>query len=199
MKHLHHIIPKHMGGSDHPSNLIELTIEEHAEEHKLLYWLYNNEYDRIAWQSLSGQITTAEATTLASIHHNKTRSYRTSEKTKHKLREASIKNGNRPPIGPNNGSFKNGDRSWNKGKTGIYSEETLKSMSEKHKGNKYALGVKRSEDTKQKISSSRKGKGTGQSNAMANEKNRMKVSASKVGRKRVYREDGSFYMSKRVG
>jgi len=33
MKHKHHIVPKHMGGSDDPSNLIELTIEEHAEAH----------------------------------------------------------------------------------------------------------------------------------------------------------------------
>jgi len=31
MKHKHHIIPKHMGGSDDPENLIELTIEEHVE------------------------------------------------------------------------------------------------------------------------------------------------------------------------
>ena len=27
MKHKHHIVPKHMGGSDNPENLIELTIE----------------------------------------------------------------------------------------------------------------------------------------------------------------------------
>ena len=34
MKHKHHIIPKHMGGGDENENLIELTIEEHAEEHR---------------------------------------------------------------------------------------------------------------------------------------------------------------------
>ena len=34
MKHKHHIIPRHMGGTDDPSNLIELTIEEHAEAHR---------------------------------------------------------------------------------------------------------------------------------------------------------------------
>ena len=37
MNHKHHIIPKHMGGTDEPSNLIELTIEEHAIEHKKLW------------------------------------------------------------------------------------------------------------------------------------------------------------------
>ena len=35
MKHKHHIIPKHMGGNDDPSNLIELTVEEQSEETKL--------------------------------------------------------------------------------------------------------------------------------------------------------------------
>ena len=31
MKHKHHIIPKHMGGSNDPSNIAELTVEEHIE------------------------------------------------------------------------------------------------------------------------------------------------------------------------
>ena len=35
--HKHHIIPKHIGGSDDPSNLISLTIEEHAESHRILW------------------------------------------------------------------------------------------------------------------------------------------------------------------
>ena len=51
-----------MGGTDEPENLIELTISEHAEAHKKLYEEHGNEYDRIAWQTLSGQITNAEAT-----------------------------------------------------------------------------------------------------------------------------------------
>ena len=34
MSHLHHIIPKHMGGTDDPDNLIKLSIEEHAEASK---------------------------------------------------------------------------------------------------------------------------------------------------------------------
>ena len=40
MKHKHHIIPKHMGGTDDPSNLIELSVEEHAEAHKVLFEKY---------------------------------------------------------------------------------------------------------------------------------------------------------------
>jgi hypothetical protein len=37
MKHKHHIIPKHMGGTDDSDNLVELTIEEHAEAHRIAH------------------------------------------------------------------------------------------------------------------------------------------------------------------
>ncbi len=54
--HKHHIIPRHAGGSDDSSNLIELTIEEHAEAHRLLYEQYGREEDRLAWKGLAGLI-----------------------------------------------------------------------------------------------------------------------------------------------
>lgn len=47
---------------------------------------------------------------------------------------------------------------WNKGKTNIYSEETLKRMSEKLKNHKHNLGKHHSNTTKQKISNSLKGR-----------------------------------------
>jgi hypothetical protein len=56
IKHLHHIIPRHAGGSDDPSNLVELTIEEHAEAHRVLYETHGRDEDRWAWLGLSGQI-----------------------------------------------------------------------------------------------------------------------------------------------
>lgn len=49
-----------MGGSDDPSNLIELTIEEHAEAHRLLYEEHGQWQDYIAWKGLSGQIPNSE-------------------------------------------------------------------------------------------------------------------------------------------
>ena len=57
MKHTHHIIPKHVGGTDDPSNLIELSIEEHAEAHRLLYEQHGRWQDKVAWQGLLGLIT----------------------------------------------------------------------------------------------------------------------------------------------
>lgn len=38
--HKHHIIPRHAGGTNDPSNIIELTVEQHAEAHRLLYEQY---------------------------------------------------------------------------------------------------------------------------------------------------------------
>jgi hypothetical protein len=54
--HKHHIIPKHAGGTDDPSNLVELTIEQHAQAHKELYEKYGKIEDRLAWHGLAGLI-----------------------------------------------------------------------------------------------------------------------------------------------
>jgi len=56
MKHIHHIVPKHMGGTDDPSNLIELSVEEHAEAHRKLYEEHGCWEDRVAYQALGGII-----------------------------------------------------------------------------------------------------------------------------------------------
>jgi hypothetical protein len=60
MKHLHHIVPKHLGGTDEPDNLVELTVEEHAEAHKKLWEEQGRWEDKLAWQGLSGIIDKEE-------------------------------------------------------------------------------------------------------------------------------------------
>jgi NUMOD3 motif len=65
MKHKHHIVPRHAGGTDDPSNLIELTVEEHAEAHRTLYEQHNRWQDYIAWKTLSGQMTLDESSIAA--------------------------------------------------------------------------------------------------------------------------------------
>lgn len=67
MMHIHHIIPKHMGGTDDPENLVECTIEEHANYHKELWETHGHEWDRIAWLSLSGQISVPEARRMTQL------------------------------------------------------------------------------------------------------------------------------------
>lgn len=81
--HRHHIIPKHMGGTDDPSNIIYLTSEEHAEAHKILWEKHGFLEDFIAWKALEGSITKKTATTMAIINSNKTRFV--SEETRQKI------------------------------------------------------------------------------------------------------------------
>ena len=48
MIHKHHIIPKHAGGSDDPSNIVELTVSERADAHNLLYSIHKRWQDKAA-------------------------------------------------------------------------------------------------------------------------------------------------------
>lgn len=50
-----------MGGSDDPSNLVELTVEEHAQAHLELYKKHGKHQDLVAYKMLLGQISKAEA------------------------------------------------------------------------------------------------------------------------------------------
>lgn len=59
--HKHHIIPRHAGGTDDSSNLVELTIEDHAIAHEVRYRIYGDDRDRVAAQMIRGQINEYDA------------------------------------------------------------------------------------------------------------------------------------------
>ena len=59
--HRHHIIPKHMGGTDDDDNIIYLTPKEHAQAHLLLYEKYGKTQDYVAAQCCLGLMTESEA------------------------------------------------------------------------------------------------------------------------------------------
>ena len=140
IKHKHHIIPRHAGGTDDPSNLVELTIEEHANAHKLLYEKYGRDEDRWAWLGLSGQIGKDEI-----------------------LRQiAMAQKGVKKPdgFGKKISAFR---------KTFKYSEESKKKMSEAKKGKKLTeshvdkikiarTGTKQTDYQKQRVSETRQKK-----------------------------------------
>lgn len=52
----HRIIPGHMGGEYTIDNIKMVTLEDHAEEHRLLFEKYGKQEDKFAWLALSGQI-----------------------------------------------------------------------------------------------------------------------------------------------
>ena len=64
MKHNHHIIPTHAGGEDTPENIVELSIEEHAEAHKKLYEQHGRWQDRLAYIGLAKLVSKEEHTKM---------------------------------------------------------------------------------------------------------------------------------------
>lgn len=53
MIHKHHILPKFMGGTDDDSNLVELSVKDHFEAHKILAENVSSRYTDGAWVSLN--------------------------------------------------------------------------------------------------------------------------------------------------
>ena len=84
--HKHHIVPRHMGGSNHESNIVLLTVEEHAEAHRILYEEHGKWEDFVAWKALSGQVGKEEL--FREIRRQANLGRRHSEETKKKIREA---------------------------------------------------------------------------------------------------------------
>lgn len=99
--HIHHILPKHLGGTNDPSNLTEpITRAEHAELHRLLWEKHGTKYDYIAWKALSGDMTSKAARLeAAKIGQNNSERYRVSRSltgkhlTSCKTRESESKGG----------------------------------------------------------------------------------------------------------
>lgn len=167
--HKHHIVPKcwfklhNMPIDNSDDNIILLTYEDHCRVHKLMTLCAKDEdlckrfkfaYTRVTNGSVLGLKHTVEskAKMSYSARHRKTqpKGYHLSEERRKQISES-----------------QKGRVPWNKGKHGIYSEETLAKMSKanshvitdecKSKISKALSGIKRSDDTKSKISNAVRG------------------------------------------
>ena len=83
-----------MGGTNDPSNLVELTVEEHAEAHKILWEVHGKWQDKIAWMALSGRIGKEEI--IREIQRNTKLGTKLSNEAKEKMRQAKLGK-KRPP------------------------------------------------------------------------------------------------------
>lgn len=83
IRHKHHILPRHAGGTDDPSNIIEVSVQEHAELHFSLYLQHGRWQDWCAAYFLSGQTDIAEVISIRN-KHNRAKAGPPSEETKAK-------------------------------------------------------------------------------------------------------------------
>lgn len=60
MRHKHHIIPKHRGGTNDPSNLVEVSLTQHAMFHYCEWQLHKKRADYVAWKRLVGNLKDEE-------------------------------------------------------------------------------------------------------------------------------------------
>ena len=165
-----------MGGTDDPSNLIELTVEEHAEAHRKLWEQYGNIKDYCAWKGLEGTIGKEEIVRLLMDPTGRVHT----EETKQKISEA------------HKGKTKHTEESKEKlrqFRTGIkLSEEHKEKISKSLEGNTYMVGKKLSDETKKKISKSLEGNKRWSSNPNVSEEERKRRSEASKERWRKYRE-----------
>ncbi len=198
--HKHHIIPKHMGGTNDQSNLVELTVAEHAEAHRKLFEEHGRWQDEIAWKALTGQITTDQArreatrrTWLGRKHTLETRQKIKAavagkvrppmkEETKQKIKEALTGH----TVSEETRKLWKEQR---KGRT--VSEETRQKISAGNKGkviseeHREILRQPKSEEHKQKISAGNKGKIRSEENKQKNKLARLGKKASVETRKKI--------------
>lgn len=133
MLHKHHIIPKHMGGTDDPSNLIEITVEEHAEAHRILYEKHGNWQDYLAWQGLTKRISCEEVAREASRLANTGK--KLSEETRRKISEAKRGKKQSPKHVENNRKAQAGKKLTAEHKEKIAEALKDRTLSEEHKKN----------------------------------------------------------------
>jgi len=132
-----------MGGTDDSSNLVELTIEEHAEAHRLLYEQYGHWQDKVAWQGLLGLIPheqimkemyaarRGKGNTFYGKKHTEETKRIISKKNKGRLKGIPKSEETRKKMSENNARSQLGKVPWNKGKKGVQpkSLETKKKIS----------------------------------------------------------------------
>ena len=160
--HKHHIIPKHIGGTDDPSNIVRLTVTEHAEAHRILFENYGRWQDEIAWKGLSGIIGSEEAVSAA-IRFGRIGKKHT-EETKQKIRMRKLGKKSSEKTKKLLSEMRSGNKHWNYGRhQSVESKEKNRNSNIKRRKMNPELfspppshkDVLHSEETKQKMRNAR--------------------------------------------
>ena len=155
--HNHHIIPKHAGGTDAPENIVRLTRLEHAQAHYKLWLEHGKSEDLgatviLARGEIDGLDVSGKNNPFYGKKHtpeaiekcrNAFKGRKHTEETKAKMRKADKSymktEAYKQKMCVSLKKMYETKTTWNKGKTGIYSAESLKKMSEARIGKKPTL------------------------------------------------------------
>jgi len=162
----HHIVPKSLGGDNSKENLVLLSAREHYIAHLLLCKFGDSNQKSKMIWAMQRFLTSSK--TVSSTMYSNIKNKWIEEHKKRLI-------GNTRRLGKKD------------------SQETRLKKSQAMIGK---VGKWVRTDAHCKVLSERKTSNNLINNPMNNPESRDKVSASKIGRKRIYREDGSFYMSK---
>ncbi len=157
-----------MGGSDDSSNIEEITIEQHAEAHRLLYEKYGFWQDKIAYLGLSGRIGKEEIIRLVNSEAHKGKKpwlgRKHTDETKKKIGDAHrgkvISDESRKKMSESKKGLKNhffGKEHTKESKKKMSENSKNPSKETREKISKSKKGMKMSEETKLKMSISRQG------------------------------------------
>lgn len=122
-----------MGGSNDSSNIVELTVEEHAEAHRILYETHGHWQDYLAWQGLTKRMNCEEVAREAARIAN-TGKY-VSPETRAKISAAKKGKKHSPEHVKNNSLAQTGKVLSSEHKTKISSSLSGRTLSESHKKN----------------------------------------------------------------
>lgn len=115
MKHNHHLLPRHLGGNDDPSNIVKgISITRHAMFHYANWQLWKSQGDWIAYRALSGSIGKEEIIEMVLSYASKKGGQAAKESGQ--LREAALKQPRhiRQSIGKKLSKWNNENRGKNK-------------------------------------------------------------------------------------
>lgn len=188
----HHIIPRSMGGSNEVTNLVKLTAREHFLAHWLLWRIHRNKQTAFAFRCMYKFVNhkekfssiayqeMREAYSMELSNFNKNRS----PESRKKLSDALI--GNKNGAGKRSEETKRKMSNSQKGR--IVSEESKKKNSISHIGNSFRKGKPASDETKQKISDSKKRKTSPNKGKSMSDEQKRKI--SKISKNRIWYNDG---------
>ena len=124
---VHHVVPKCIGGTDN-DGLVLLTPEEHIEAHRLFYLENTNLVPaKMAYQGTKAIVSQPKENSRRNLGNNYSKNRR--------IHYRWITNGSESKLFDRSKELPEGwhcgrhnQKAWNKGKTGIYSEETIEKI-----------------------------------------------------------------------